>query len=182
MSKIRIIGSKIELRDTIENDLDDYYRWFTEELEWTKWDAPWEEIDDVFIRKYIEKLSSKINNGFPIIRTRFEIYYESVHIGWVSSYYIKKDRKQRAVGINITEQQFWGNGFGREALTLFIKYLFDNNISTLFCQTWSGNTRMTRLAQSLGFIKIEDTEIVIIKNEKYNHIKYQIGSSKKNKL
>ncbi|MDP8221227.1 MAG: GNAT family N-acetyltransferase, partial [Candidatus Stygibacter frigidus] len=103
-------------------------------------------------------------------------------IGWVSSYYIKKDRKQRAVGINITEQQFWGNGFGREALTLFIKYLFDNNISTLFCQTWSGNTRMTRLAQSLGFIKIEDTEIVIIKNEKYNHIKYQIGSSKKNKL
>jgi hypothetical protein len=40
---------------------------------------------------------------------------------------------------------------------------------------------MTRLALSVGFKKIEDTEIVIINNEKYNHIKYQIGS-RKNKL
>jgi hypothetical protein len=56
MSKIRIFGSKIELKDTIENDLDDYYRWFTKELEWTKWDAPWEDIDDDFIRNYLDIL------------------------------------------------------------------------------------------------------------------------------
>ena len=30
------------LRDIIESDIVDYVRWFTKEIEWGKWDSPWE--------------------------------------------------------------------------------------------------------------------------------------------
>lgn len=149
----------------IENDIEDYVRWFTVETEWADTDAPWEPIETdaeterIAWRKYFESAKALSEDA---IRLRFEIEYKNRHIGWVSSYFIDEncewiDRVRdgqcvyRAVGIDICEPDAWGNGIGTMALRAFIDYLFDNGVAEIYTQTWSGNMRMLRCAEKLGF-------------------------------
>ena len=47
----------------------------------------------------------------------------------------------------------WGRGIGREALGLWGQYVLDAmpELPRLDLRTWSGNVRMMRLAERLGF-------------------------------
>ena len=57
------------------------------------------------------------------------------------------------VGIDICESDSWGRGIGTEALKLWIGYLFSNlEIDTVGIGTWSGNERMIRCGEKLGFV------------------------------
>lgn len=98
------------------------------------------------------------------LRWKFEIEFCGKHIGWVSSYCIDEgfawvsadsvqegQRKYRAVGINICDKMYQGKGLGTKALEAFIQYYRDKGYSEIFTQTWSGNTRMIKLAERLGF-------------------------------
>ena len=170
MSIFKIPGEKIVLKDIVENDINDYYKWFTEELEWTKWDAPWEKMDMEFKKKYISKLSTEIINGMSKTRKRMEIYYNDKHLGWVSSYH--KKNNQLAAGIIIAEEQYWGRGLGREIFGIWVDYLFENHkIDELFCDTWSGNVRMINLALRTGFTIIDNREIIIVNENEYQRVK-----------
>ena len=159
----------IILRDMIESDIEDYVRWFTTETEWSKTDAPWEpiesnvEIERVGWKEYYEAVKDMPEKA---IRWKFEIEYAGGHIGWVSAYMIDEnyewiaydDIKEgqtayRAIGIDICEPSAWGRGIGCNALNAFITYHFQNGFDTLYTQTWSGNVRMLRCAEKLGFIE-----------------------------
>ncbi len=113
-----IKGQIVTLRDLTDADLNDYRKWFTKGLEWTKWDAPWEEMSDKHAQNFIQRLSNKLSKGPQEIRTRFEIEVDSTHIGWVSSYHIERNPGFLAVGISIPEEDFWAKGIGKEALQL----------------------------------------------------------------
>ena len=52
-----IKGQIVTLRDLTDADLNDYRKWFTKGLEWTKWDAPWEEMSDKYAQNFIHRLS-----------------------------------------------------------------------------------------------------------------------------
>ena len=159
----------IILRDMIESDIEDYVRWFTVEREWENWDAPWEKEDTTEEAeregwtKYYESVKELPDD---VRRWKFEIEWNGRHIGWVSSYPITEtyewiassDIKEgqkvyRAIGADICEPDVWGNGAGTEAFRAFIKYYFDDGVSELYTQTWSGNTRMIRCAEKLGFVE-----------------------------
>ena len=155
----------IILRDMIECDIEDYVHWFTEELEWENWDAPWEKEDtnEVTERKswtkYYESVKSLPDTE---LRWKFEIEYNGRHIGWVSSYPIDENYEwigeikdgqsvYRAIGIDICEPNLWGEGIGANVLRAFMNYYFENGVDELYTQTWSGNVRMLRCAEKLGF-------------------------------
>ena len=55
----------------------------------------------------------------------------------MGNYRIDDDKQKIAVGIDIPPVDARGKGFGENALTLFIKYLFsvNNNMKTLYTQT-----------------------------------------------
>lgn len=57
----------------------------------------------------------------------------------------------RAIGIDICEPDAWGNGIVTNALRAFMNYYFENGVDQLYTQTWSGNVRMLRCAEKLGF-------------------------------
>jgi putative hydrolase of HD superfamily len=74
----------------------------------------------------------------------------------VSWYNKDNEEGKAAVGIDIPEKSFWGRGLGMQALELWIAYLFSvMQIDCVYTETWSGNTRMTRLAEKLGFEEVE---------------------------
>ena len=171
-----IKGKMVTLRDLTDTDLNDYRKWFTKGLEWTKWDAPWEEMSDTFAQDFVQRLSTRLSKGPQEIKTRLEIEVDGTHIGWVSSYNIERKPDFLAVGISIPEDEFWAKGIGREALQLWIGYIFENRgLEHIYCETWSGNERMVRLALRIGFEIIENDKVLEYNGVQYNKLKFRIG-------
>ncbi len=159
--------NNIVLRDMKESDIEDYVRWFTTETQWMDWDAPWEtdrsdaDTERKNRTKYYESTREMPDN---VTRWRFEIESEGRHIGWVSSYLtdenyewisakqVKDGQKvHQTIGINIGESNIWGKHAGTNALRAFIQYYAEHGCKEIYTQTWSGNVRMIRVAEKLGF-------------------------------
>lgn len=157
----------IVLRDMKESDIEDYVRWFATETEWMDWDAPWEakESDaDTERQSWTEYYKSVQTMPDDVTRWKFEIEYEGKHIGWVSSYLIDENydwisaknikegqKVYQTIGIDICESDIWGKHVGTNALRAFIQYYADRGCEEICTQTWSGNVRMIRVAEKLGF-------------------------------
>lgn len=148
-----------------ESDIEDYVRWFTTETEWSNTDAPWEPIDSdeeserASWREYYERVK---NLPKDVSRHKLEIEWNGRHVGWVTSYPIDENYEwigeikgsqtvYRAIGIDICKADLWGKGIGTNALRAFMNYCFKNEADELYTQTWSGNVRMIRCAEKLGF-------------------------------
>ncbi|MGI6198309.1 MAG: GNAT family N-acetyltransferase [Candidatus Cloacimonadaceae bacterium] len=172
-----IKGQRVTLRDLTEADLEDYRKWFVEGLEWKKWEAPWEEITEEFAQNYIQRLSNRLAKEAPKIRTLLEIDVDGTHIGGVSHYRIDGNPDFLAVGIAIYDENYWGKGLGREALQLWIEYLFEKRgLEYIYCETWTGNERMVHLALSIGFEIIENDKVLEHKGIRYHKLKFRIGN------
>lgn len=164
---MRIKYENIILRDMIESDIEDYVRWFTVEREWENWDAPWEKEDtdeETERKSWTEYYESVKDRPDDARRCKFEIEWNGRRIGWVSSYCIDENYEwvgkikdgqtvYRAIGIDICEPNLWGKGIGANVLRAFINYHFETGATELYTQTWSGNTRMIRCAEKLGFVE-----------------------------
>ncbi|WP_160680407.1 GNAT family N-acetyltransferase [Clostridium sp. C8-1-8] len=146
-------NNKVWLRDMCEADIDDYIIWNTTEIEWQNWDSPWEKEEKVDVYKLRESLKLRLHSKIPRSRRRLEICKsDGNHIGWVSSYYINGDISKLAVGIDIPNQSYRGEKLGQAALSLFIAYKFETeDVDNIYTETWSGNYRMIKLAEKLGF-------------------------------
>ena len=166
---MKIESDNMILRDMIESDIEDYVRWFTVEREWENWDAPWEKQDtseETERKKWTEYYESVKARPDDTHRWKFEIEWNGRHIGWVSSYYIDENYEwvgnikagqtvYRAIGAGICEPDLWGKGIGTKALRAFMNYYFEKGVNELYTQTWSGNVRMIRCAEKLGFVECD---------------------------
>lgn len=155
----------IVLRDMVESDIEDYVRWFTTETAWSDFDAPWEPVSgdaDEERKIWMEYYECVKNLPEEVERWKFEIEHHGHHVGWVTSYMIDENYEwvgkakegqtvYRTVGIDLCESDSWGKGVGTNALQSFVNYLFSKDADAIYTQTWSGNTRMIRLAEKLGF-------------------------------
>lgn len=159
----------IILREMKESDIADEIRWNTVETEWSHWDAPWEmeeAIRNFDAEAETKRLLEFIHGPKPPIPYSLEVdTAEGVHIGTVSQYLIddnfdwisRQDAQGRQVfhtlGIDIAESSYWGRGFGTQALTTWTQYFLSQGIHGICLQTWSGNIRMIRCAQRIGFVE-----------------------------
>lgn len=155
----------IVLRDMMESDIDRMIHWMTAETEWGDWDAPWESLDDFDPIEYRKRAEQELSKPMPSNRWSFQIdAADGTPIGKVNSYLIdeaynyiaRKDvqpgqRVFHTLGISILTSSYWGKGLGTQALAAWIQYHLDNGIHDLYLQTWSGNVRMVRCAEKLGF-------------------------------
>lgn len=160
----------------IESDIEDYVRWYTVETEWGDWDAPWEPIEETeeSARKRFTAYYEKVKNLEPSAeRKDFEIERDGAHIGSVNFYtdlqYMENPEEYPAVGISICEPGYRGGGTGTEALRQFIDYLHAHGHNVIYTQTWSGNARMLRVAEKLGFREVYRKEgIREVRGETYD--------------
>lgn len=56
-----------------------------------------------------------------------------------------------ALGVEINEPAYWNHGIGTQALAAYIRYQLEHGHRELCLQTWSGNIRMIKCAEKLGF-------------------------------
>jgi RimJ/RimL family protein N-acetyltransferase len=165
-------NKNIILRYIKEEDINDYIRWTTVETEWNKWDAPWEDDD---FGEFVEWRRDDLKIT-PKKFSRLEIdTITGQHIGWVTTYFIDKTKEKTGVGIDIPSITDRGKGYGENALSLFMAYLF-NTEETLYTQTWSGNNPMLKLAKKIGFIEVErNKNYRMVRGEYYDGLTFSIS-------
>lgn len=158
----------IILRDMEEADIEDEIRWNTVETEWALWDAPWEmEVElpkfnpDSFRQESLRTLQ------FPKDEPRWSMELDTVdgkHVGsvncylidenwdWISVRNVKPGQKTyKTLGIEINDSRYWNQGLGKQALAAWISYHLKHDEQDICLQTWSGNIRMVKCAERLGF-------------------------------
>lgn len=158
----------IVLRDMVEADIEDWVIWNTEKTEWMDWDGPDLRDDEPFDEAaFREECRQSIEMPRHDFRNFFEVDAFGNHIGMVSSYATAADFRHisweeaketgeywHTLGIVICDSNLWCKGFGTQALAAFCKYYLNNGKSNLRLQTWSGNERMVRCAEKLGFVEV----------------------------
>jgi RimJ/RimL family protein N-acetyltransferase len=150
---IHIIGKKIELRAASNEDLDALYYWRFEEKEQEakKWNGPY--IPERWMtKKEFLKAWEQDQNILPSIPKLLVIRADDRVLGTVNAYWVDQNTNWLETGIVIYNKQYWNGGYGTEAYKMWIEYLFQKtNLHRLGMSTWSGNLRMMKVAEKLGF-------------------------------
>lgn len=145
-------GELVLLRKRIESDWDHYQRWL-KEGEWREYDAPWQQAAS-------EEKPAQGQNPKPkpaedevgVEKMAVIATLDGYPLGWVNRYGQKFRSEPWFVGIDICVDDYLNNGYGTEALGLWVDYLFSNSeIHKICLDTWSFNPRMMRVAEKIGF-------------------------------
>jgi len=156
-----IPGQRVNLRTLVESDLADYERWYTHDYKAWEFDGPYLVDREQQLANPGQGLSKTLEKRRkwlagdrqpPFWRLEIETK-EHRHIGWVSLYRtMTVDVHMTEAGIDIIEDELWNQGLGTEALRLWVDYVFEaHNLARLGAATWSGNPRMVRVAEKVGF-------------------------------
>ncbi len=144
-------GKKVTLRTIESTDLPIIYG--EKNPEWKKFDAPYFLLKHISYEEFASKYEQKA--GSSGIATEMVIQHEGKIIGRLNYYWEYELTRWLEVGIAIYSPNHWSGGFGHDALTLWIDYLFQHlEIERVGLTTWSGNPRMMRCAEKLG-MKLE---------------------------
>jgi RimJ/RimL family protein N-acetyltransferase len=191
---LKIEGQRVILRDDHrDSDSDDFFRWFNME-EWKYYDQPdrpfqpisREEFDKRARRNREEydKRSKEQPEGSSSSRPSPGWHIDTVdgqHIGWVNYYNWDQEQKSAFIGICIPEEENWGKGYGTEAVSLFLNFLFDSSgLETIRAATWTGNSRMVRCAQKAGFTNQEimpHRSSISVRGEPLERIEFSLSSA-----
>ena len=163
---MEIAYKNIILRDYRESDIADDIRWMNVDVAWIRADTPWapiERVDPEELRADMKAYISSLPED--AVRWRLEIEHEGRHIGFVSSYLLDEHFDwvpphetgdplsfHRGLTVAICASDLWDKGLGTQALKAFMNYYRDEaGIEDFYLETWSGNHRMLRCAEKLGF-------------------------------
>ena len=172
----------LRLRDMTEPDIEDYVRWFTEETEWGDWDAPWEghfagnaEEERQSWTEYYRSVKDLTEHT---VRWKYEIEADGKHIGWICSYtdleYLENPENIPAIGMDIPGTDNRNRGCGTAAFRLYMDFLKEHGHHSFYTQTWSGNRRMMRVAEKLGFREVfRKKDYREVDGKKYDAVTYR---------
>lgn len=155
---MEIKGKQVILQMMTHQDIEDSIYWFTVDKEWMNWDAPWEKDDSFDANDYRKRKEHLIETrDLNDFEPRLEIYYNGLHIGWISRYFINQDFEYDsngsdiAIGIVIVDPKYRNIGLGYDAYTAYMDFIKSKGYTRVYTQTWSGNIPMVNLAHKTGF-------------------------------
>lgn len=143
-------GNKLVLRDKREGDAKRDYKWKTDP-EIARLDASFP-IDLSFSQ--FQALHMDQPPFFTDFGSRtFAIdTLEGEHIGNCMYYNLDKRERSAELGIIIGESAYWNQGYGTEALNLFVKHLFEEmRLGIVYLHTLEWNIRARRAFEKCGF-------------------------------
>ncbi|HVE93653.1 MAG TPA: GNAT family protein [Acidimicrobiales bacterium] len=169
----------MHLRETQASDFDDQVRWSGLDAEWKLWDAPWAPSTPLNQSARAKWVSRHVTDRVAgSVSSRMEIDFDDRHVGsvhwsWAEGW-VDNQQDWPDVGIVIAESAHWSRGIGVAALQNWIDLLFSSLGSRrLALATWSGNTRMIRVAERLGFAEeARFREARLVRGERYDALRF----------
>ena len=150
-----INGSKVILREKKLADARDDYTWETDP-ELAQLDAA-PVVTTIFLR-YLEDYTNELNYFLHTSR-RFAVdTLDGKHIGNCSYYNINETKSETEIGIMIGNRDYWDKGYGADAVTTLVNYIFEQTALTrIYLKTLESNARAQRCFQKCGFTPSEHT-------------------------
>ncbi|NJP37492.1 GNAT family N-acetyltransferase [Alkalicoccus luteus] len=165
-------AANLHLKKPNEAEIRSLYWWkYIEEKQPAKqWNGPYipEEIIDE--KTYFQIWQEEIDVGIPAAAS---IVINGKAVGYTGAYWVDRNTDWLEAGIVIYDPDYWNGGYGSTAFRLWIDYLFSAvGIHRIGLSTWSGNTRMIRAAEKMGFTEeARIREARLWKNKRYDAIK-----------
>ena len=145
---IRPQDADVVLRSATPAEKDDLYALVTMHKAWTKFNGPYFPYATPSIEEFAQGLFRRLCEG----KHAQLIEYQGKPVGSVTYYWENENTRWLEVGVVLYDQTFWNRGIGRNALALWITYLFETlEIERVGATTWSGNPGMIACAKSIGF-------------------------------
>lgn len=151
MKKVFLQGRLVTLRTRAMEDMPVLYDliYGCDQPEWKKYDAPYFPLDHRTYEQFLKQWGTDFtSDDLPddlIIEADGQI------IGMVTYYWESKGTRWLEAGIVIYSPDYWSGGYGTDALSLWVGYLFETlAIGRVGITTWSGNPRMMRCAEKVG--------------------------------
>nr|WP_308742750.1 GNAT family protein [uncultured Anaerocolumna sp.] len=138
----------IKLRKLSLNDFNVYHNW-RNDLDVMYSTSP---ALDVYTLEDTENLI-QIMSGQPDAKGYIIEYKETGQaVGIISLIHIDTKNRSAECVIDIGEKDMWGKGIGKAALTMILRYAFDElNLHRVFLQVFSFNQRAINLYEKIGF-------------------------------
>jgi RimJ/RimL family protein N-acetyltransferase len=146
-------GCKVTLRKKRWEDVFQDYAWKTNnELCQLDATSPLDISFSEFSSRYREELlySDGRSHHFAIDTL------EGRHIGNCMYYNLDNHRRDMEIGIIIGDPSYWSRGYGTEAITLLVNYVFqETKIKRIYLRTLDWNIRAHKCFEKCGFIPCE---------------------------
>ncbi|HEX5479267.1 MAG TPA: GNAT family N-acetyltransferase [Dehalococcoidia bacterium] len=142
-------GELTVLREKRLSDARDDYRWRTDP-ELARFDAarPFAATYHDYLALYRDELSYPS----PYRRSLAIEDFGGRHIGNVMYYNIDAVRREAEIGITIGERDYWGRGYGTDAVRALVRQIFDSTgFRRVYLKTLDWNTRAQRSFIKAGF-------------------------------
>jgi RimJ/RimL family protein N-acetyltransferase len=144
-----IPGEKTRLREKRLTDVRNDYRWQSDD-ELSKLDAA-PTLNMSFTLYLLDYTSVIHDNGTD----RFPLAVDTMdgkHIGNCTLYDINEKHKEGQVGIMIGDKDYWSQGYGTDAMSTMVGFLFLNsNLDRLYLKTLDWNLRAQKCFSKCGF-------------------------------
>ena len=112
------------------------------------WDGRIKTLDEV----RADYTSAYFTDDDPYAGRCFAIEKENIPIGMICYNRIDRDNRNVEFDMLIGDKQYWSQGLGSDALTIFIRYLFTNfSLNRIWLGTHSYNQRALRAYEKVGF-------------------------------
>jgi len=146
-----ITGNKIVLRGKKLADAKNDYTWKTDP-ELARLDAS-PRLTTSF-PQYLLDYTSELRYSHSIRRNFAIETQDGKHIGNCGYYGIDETKGEAEVGIMIGNRDYWDKGYGADAVTTLVKYIFrETNLNRIYLKSLDWNTRAHKCFQKCGFTR-----------------------------
>jgi RimJ/RimL family protein N-acetyltransferase len=163
-----ISGDKVKLREKRLADAANDYAWLID-AELAALDAA--PLPTTTFPQYLADYTSDLRYP-PTVRHQFAIETkEGKHIGNCTYYGIDRDNGQAELGIMIGDRDYWDKGYGADAVTTLLEYVFEKTrLNRLYLKTLVDNKRAQKCFAKCGF-----TPYSHLKKDGYNFILMELN-------
>lgn len=147
---IVILGNKVRLREKKLTDARQDYKW-QKDPELMRLDAaPDLTVSfSFYLLDYTEQLNAPKPNRLPLAVETLD----GKHIGNCSCYEMNVKKGEAQLGIMIGERDYWGKGYGADAVITMVNYMFFTaGLDRIYLKTLEWNQRAQRCFKNCGFV------------------------------
>ncbi len=150
MDKI-LFGNRIKLRAKQLSDARLDYEW-QQDPELARLDAS-TAVTSSF-PDYLTDFTAHLRSPNPLSRLFAIVTLADRYIGNCSYYNINEERRETELGIMIGDRDFWGKGYGQDAVRTLVRYIFlDTGLTRIHLKSLDWNYRAHRCFEKCGFTR-----------------------------
>lgn len=163
-----IYGERVRLRAIEREDVPRFLRWFNDP-EVRQYLTMYRPLSRAEEERWVESLASRREDIVLAIEVRAGDQW--VHIGNVGLHRIDWKNRTATLGIVIGEREFWGKGYGTEAVRTMLRYAFGElGLNRVELETYSFNPRAIRCYEKAGFRREGIRRQALYRNGKFHDV------------